>query len=263
MNGLIQIEPKMGVQRWALGFVGGKDTGNVPKSCFVCPLLYINQKRCQIHGPDIVIDSVVYQRPGTDDPVNQLWTPVCTYQRGGTPRAVSDSEVVYNVNVLGEIAAKQTGLEWAKSIGTNCDGFAGGAPCEHFVAIDDTGIDGNCDLMSKNQDSDSDSMSEHKGQSVDWDDCCNGHEGEHIDCAKAQELLQEQKDERSFMTRTIKDSPFMDPDRIIYRSGESQPVNTVPDYLQPKRSKCCGADMEAMPGSARKRCASCKKFQKG
>src|ERR1700676_1298353 len=121
---LVQIES--GVQRWALAFVGGKDTGDQPKSCFNCPFLYIHQKRCQIHGPDIVIDRVTKG--------GQVYTPVCCYQRGGTPLAVGDNEVVYNVNTLGNKAADQTGLEWAKSsTGTNCGGFKDGSPCQHFI----------------------------------------------------------------------------------------------------------------------------------
>jgi hypothetical protein len=177
---LIQIEPASGVQRWALAFVGGKDTGDVPKSCFNCPFLYINQKRCQIHGPDIVIDRAMKGK--------QVYTPVCCYQRGGTPLAVGDDKVVYNVNTLGDKAADQTGLEWAKSpTGTNCGGFKQGASCEHFVPTE--GHDGLCNLMSKEQDETSDAMSEHKGQSVDWDDCCDGHEGENISWREAQKLL--------------------------------------------------------------------------
>jgi hypothetical protein len=179
---LVQIESAIGVQRWALAFVGGKDTGNQPKSCFNCPFLYINQKRCQIHGPDIVIDRVI-----KDD---QQYTPVCVYQRGGTPLAVGNDEVVYNVNTLGDKAADQTGLEWAKSpTGTNCGGFKQGAPCEHFYVTDGKGEDGICLLMSEQQDETSDAMSEHKGRSVDWDDCCDGHEGENISWREAQKLL--------------------------------------------------------------------------
>lgn len=142
-----------GVQRWALAFVGGTDTGNQPKSCFVCPFLYLNQKRCQIHGPKIVIDRV--KKDG------ETYTPVCCYQRGGTPLVVDDDQVIYNVTTLGAEAADQTGLEWAKSpTGTNCGGFKEGAPCEHFVADDDKGQDGICALMSKQQDEASDAMSD-------------------------------------------------------------------------------------------------------
>ena len=43
--------------------------------------------------------------------------------------------------------------------------------------------------MSKEQDEASDAMSEHKGQSVDWDDCCDGHEGENISWREAQKLM--------------------------------------------------------------------------
>lgn len=178
---LVQIEPASGVQRWALAFVGGKDTGNAPKSCFVCPFLYINQKRCQIHGPDIIIDRATK--------VGEQYTPVCCYQRGGTPLAVGDDEVVYNVTTLGEKAADQTGLEWAKSpTGTNCGGFKQGAECEHFVT-DSKGVDGVCALMSQSQDETSNAMSEHQGTSVDWDDCCSGHEGENISWREAQKIL--------------------------------------------------------------------------
>lgn len=176
------VQVEKGVQRWALAFVGGKDTGNVPKSCFVCPFLYINQHRCQIHGPDIVIDRV--QKDG------EWYTPVCCYQRGGTPLAIADDEVVYNVNVLGDKAADQTGLEWSKTpTGTNCGGFKQGAPCEHFAVTDKKGEDGICKLMSESQDKSSDAMSEHKKNEVDWDDCCDGHEGEHIKWREAQNIL--------------------------------------------------------------------------
>lgn len=182
-----EVSTAVGVQRWALGFVGGKDTGNQPKSCFVCPFLYINQKRCQIHGPDIVIDRVMKD--------GDQYTPVCLYQRGGTPLAIGDDEVVYNVNVIGEMAADQTGLEWAKSpTGTNCGGFKQGAPCEHFDITDGKGIDGICLLMSKEQDEYSNAMSEHEGNTVDWDDCCDGHDGEHITWQEAQSLLKEDED---------------------------------------------------------------------
>jgi len=185
-DGLVQISS--GVQRWALAFVGGKDTGDQPKSCFNCPFLYINQKRCQIHGPDIVIDRVMKD--------GEVYTPVCVYQRGGTPLAVGDDEVVYNVNTLGEKAADQTGLEWAKSsTGTNCGGFKQGAPCKHFHVTDGKGEDGICLLMSKDQDEASDAMSEHKGQSVDWDDCCDGHEGENISWHEAQKLMPKEKED--------------------------------------------------------------------
>jgi hypothetical protein len=180
---LVQIEPASGVQRWALAFVGGKDTGDAPKSCFNCTFMYANQKRCQIQGPDIIIDRV---KKG-----DEVYTPVCTYQRGGTPLAVGDDRVVYNATTLGEKAADQTGLEWAKSpTGTNCGGFDQGAPCEYFITIDDKGVDGLCKLMSKDQDKTSDSMSEHKGQSVDWDDCCDGHDGESMEWREAQKILQ-------------------------------------------------------------------------
>jgi hypothetical protein len=179
---LVQIE--MGVQRWALAFVGGKDTGDAPKSCFNCAFLYAHQKRCQIHGPDIIIDRVTKS--------DKVYTPVCCYQRGGTPLAVGDDRVVYNATTLGEKAADQTGLEWAESpTGTNCGGFDQGAPCEHFVRTE--GNDGVCTLMAKNQDAASDAMSEHKGRSVDWDDCCDGHEGENISWREAQDLLKRQE----------------------------------------------------------------------
>lgn len=166
---LVQIEPSAGVQRWALAFVGGKETGNEPKSCFNCPFMYINQKRCQIHGPDIVIDRAM---KGT-----QQYTPVCVYQTGGTPRAVEDSQVVYNSTILGAKKAELSGLEWAKGPGTNCGGFAGGAECEHFIITDGKGVDGICGLMTTSD------------RDVDWDDCCDGHEGENISWQEAQKIL--------------------------------------------------------------------------
>ena len=156
-------------ERWALGWVGGKDTKNQPKSCFNCPNFYINQKRCQIIGPDIIIDSVVKD--------GQRYTPVCIYQNGGLPRTVSDSEAVYNSTLQGEKKADQAGLEWAKGPGTNCNGCNGGAPCKHFVVTDGKGVDGICDVMQK---------SDNK---VDWDDCCDAHNGESIEWREAQKLL--------------------------------------------------------------------------
>lgn len=167
------IEPDRGVARWALAFVGGKDTQphSEPKSCFNCPFLYLNQNRCQIHGPDIVIKRI-----------GDKYTPVCTYQKGGTPRKITDSEVVYNADVLGANAAESTGLEWAKSpTGTNCGGYKQGAPCEHFYVTDGKGIDGVCGLMKKID------------RDVDWDDCCDGHEGEHISWQEAQRILKEKQ----------------------------------------------------------------------
>jgi hypothetical protein len=156
-------------ERWALGWVGGKDTKNQPKSCFNCPNFYINQKRCQIIGPDIVIDSVLKN--------GERYTPVCIYQNGGLPRVVSDDEAVYNSTLQGPDKADQAGLEWAKGPGTNCGGYDGGAPCKHFVSTDGKGVDGYCNVMDK---SDND---------VDWDDCCDAHNGESIEWREAQRLL--------------------------------------------------------------------------
>jgi hypothetical protein len=179
---LVHIAPAAGVQRWALAFVGGGDTSNQPKSCFVCPFMYLNQKRCQIHGPKIVIDRL--KKSG------DVYTPVCVYQRGGTPLVVADDQVVYNATTLGAEAADQTGLEWSKTpTGTNCGGFREGAICEWFITEDEKGKDGICGLMSKDQDETSNAMSDHKGRDVDWDDCCDGHEGEHMEWREAQKIL--------------------------------------------------------------------------
>ena len=167
-----------GVQRWALAFVGGKDTKDEPKSCFDCNQMYLKQKRCMIHGPDIVIDRV--KKDG------KVYTPVCCYQRGGVPLKVE--KAIYNATTLGEKAADQTGLEWAESpTGTNCGGYKQGADCKHFSVT--SGNDGICLLMSEEQDAASNAMSEHKGREVDWDDCCDGHEGKNIPWREAQKLL--------------------------------------------------------------------------
>jgi hypothetical protein len=192
---LVQITPTAGVERWALGWVGGKETGNAPKSCFNCPFFYIGQKRCQIHGPDIVIDKV------TKD--GQQYTPVCIYQTGGTPLVVEDDRVVYNATILGPEKAELSALEWAKGSGTNCGGFAGGAPCEHFKPTDGKGVDGICELMAKGKLAEFypklAKAQEAKGhpspeaREVDWDDCCDGHEGAHISWQEAQELLKDNK----------------------------------------------------------------------
>jgi hypothetical protein len=157
------------IERWALGWVGGKDTKNQPKSCFNCPNFYILQKRCQLIGPDIIIDKVTK--------AGELYTPVCIYQNGGQPRTVTDDEAIYNASLLGPDKADQSGLEWAKGPGTNCHGCDGGTPCEHFTQTDDEGIDGTCDVM------------EESDNKVDWDDCCDAHKGEAMDWRDAQEIL--------------------------------------------------------------------------
>ena len=134
--------------------------------------------------------------------------------------AVCDDQVVYNANVLGEKAADQTGLEWAKSTtGTNCGGFKQGASCEHFVVTDGKGEDGLCNLMAKEQDETSDSMSEHKGQSVDWDDCCDGHEGENMPWREAQKLLPPNKSK--FKVEDLKFGP-----------SKSLPTNNDSEYVR-------------------------------
>lgn len=163
------VEIEVGLERWALGWVGGKDTGGDPKSCFNCPFLYVNQKRCSIHGPDIIIDNVMHE--------GEMWTPVCTYQNGGIPMAVPDYKVVYNATLLGEKKAEQTGLEWAKWPGTNCGGYNDGTPCEHFVETDGIGVDGVCNVMKPDD------------NEVDWDDCCDAHRGESIPWKLAQKIL--------------------------------------------------------------------------
>ena len=114
--------------------------------------------------------------------------------------AVEDDKVIYNATIQGPAKAELSALEWAKGPGTNCGGFAGGAPCEHFVVTDGKGINGVCGLMTATGKLSEfypqlAKMQEEKGhkdpdtRDVDWDDCCDGHEGEHITWQEAQELL--------------------------------------------------------------------------
>jgi hypothetical protein len=153
------------LERWAILFVGGKDTGGEPKSCFNCPHLFAKQKTCEYMGEGIVLERV--KKDG------ETYTPVCGYQIGGTP-AQTDSP-----KYLGKKDPEELGLEWAKGKGTNCFGHAGGAPCRHFVPTQ--GEDGLCEVMLEND------------NEVDSDDCCAAHLGPSIPWQEAQRLLKKEK----------------------------------------------------------------------
>jgi hypothetical protein len=149
-----------GLERWAILFVGGKDTGGKPKSCFVCPHLLEKQKTCEYMSAGIRIERVFKD--------GKKYTPVCGYQIGGTPTKTDSPKY------LGK-DPEELGLEWAEGEGTNCYGHAGGAPCKHFAPI--KGEDGTCRVMKK---------SDNK---VDSDDCCAAHKGPSIATEEAQRLL--------------------------------------------------------------------------
>ena len=157
-------ETEKGLDRWAILFVGGKDTNREPKSCFNCPHLFEKQRTCEYIGTSVKIETL--KKDG------QIYTPVCGYQIGGKP-TITD-----NPKYLGGKDPEELGLEWAKGKGTNCYGWAGGAPCEHFDHTE--GEDGTCDLMKK---------SDNK---VDSDDCCAAHLGESIPWKEAQSILKGQ-----------------------------------------------------------------------
>lgn len=148
------------LERWALLFVGGKDTNGQPKSCFNCPHLLEKQEACEYMNPAVVIRRLTVG--------GQVYTPVCGYQIGGLP-TVTDKPAYMGKD------PEELGLEWAKGTGTNCDGYEGGAPCKRFVAAQ--GHDGTCAAM------------EDKDNKVDWDDCCAAHLGPMMPWQEAQEKL--------------------------------------------------------------------------
>jgi hypothetical protein len=149
------------LDRWAILFVGGKDTNGEPKSCFNCPHFFEKQEACEYMGPSITIRRITKG--------GQVYTPVCGYQIGGLPTSTDDP------HYLGGKEPDELGLEWAKGTGTNCYGYDGGAPCQHFKHIE--GDDGTCELMKE---------SDNK---VDADDCCAAHLGESMKWQEAQRIL--------------------------------------------------------------------------
>jgi hypothetical protein len=155
MPGLVKLD------RWAILFVGGKDTDGEPKSCFNCPHLFSEQEACEYMGPGVVIREA--RKNG------RSYTPVCGYQIGGEPTKTDDPKY------LGGKDPEELGLEWALGKGTNCDGHAGGAPCGHFQSTE--GDDGICELMKEGD------------NEVDADDCCAAHLGPSITWQEAQKIL--------------------------------------------------------------------------
>ena len=145
------------LERWALLFVGGKDTNGQPKSCKNCPHMLVKQEACEYMGPHVIL------RPITID--GQVYTPVCGYQIGGLPTTTD------NPTYMGK-DPDEMGLEWAKGTGTNCYGYADGAPCERFIHTE--GNDGVCAIMADDD------------NKVDWDDCCAAHKGAFMDWRMAQ-----------------------------------------------------------------------------
>lgn len=155
------------LDRWAILFVGGKDTNNQPKSCFNCPHLFVKQNTCEYMGPDILLKKIVQD--------GKQFTPVCGYQIGGLPTA--EDEPKY----LGGKSPDELGLEWAEGTGTNCYGFQGGASCDHFVHTEDE--DGTCEVMKP------------ENNKVDSDDCCAAHLGRSMPWQQAQQILKSEIDE--------------------------------------------------------------------
>ena len=178
---LIQIK----LDRWAILFVYGKDTNGQPKSCFNCPHMFQQQQTCEYMGPDIILKTV------TKD--GKTYTPVCGYQIGGLP-TVTDKPIY-----LGGKSPDELGLEWAEGTGANCDGFAGGAPCQLFEPTE--GHDGNCKAMKDLGIEDT---------KVDWDDCCAAHLGPSIPWEEAQQLIKAESSEEEFGAA------------YKYRAGESK-----------------------------------------
>jgi hypothetical protein len=152
------------LERWAILFVGGKDTNGQPKSCLNCPHFLEKQEACEYISPEVIIRQLKVK--------GQLYTPVCGYQIGGLP-TVTDKPAFMGKD------PEELGLEWAKGTGTNCDGYDGGAPCEHFVSTHDH--DGTCDVMTEDD------------NKVDWDDCCAAHRGSSMPWRDAQERIKRSK----------------------------------------------------------------------
>jgi hypothetical protein len=149
------------LERWAILFVGGKDTNREPKSCYNCPHMFSKQKTCEYMGDGISLE-IVYKD-------GDLYTPVCGYQIGGKP-VETDSP-----KYIGKKDPDELGLEWAKGKGTNCFGYGQGAPCRHFVPTE--GEDGLCEAMLETD------------NEVDSDDCCAAHLGPSIPWKEAQQLI--------------------------------------------------------------------------
>lgn len=150
------------LERWALSFVGGKDTNGQPKSCFNCPHLLKTQETCEYMNPNIIMRQITVG--------DKLYTPVCIMQIGGLPTETDKP------TYMGK-DPDMLGLEWAEGTGTNCDGYADGAPCKHFVSTHDH--DGICDVMKEDD------------NAVDWDDCCAAHKGKFLDWKIAQTKIAE------------------------------------------------------------------------
>src|SRR5579859_1986156 len=172
MSELVKLE------RWAIMFVGGKDTNGQPKSCLNCPHLYQKQETCAYMNPNVILRHIIVDESESGGSAEQLYTPVCGYQIGGLP-TLTDKPTYMGKD------PDELGLEWAKGTGTNCDGFAGGAPCERFTSTE--GHDGTCEAM------------EEDDNKVDWDDCCAAHKGEFMEWPEAQLMIagREIEDERT------------------------------------------------------------------
>jgi len=156
------------IERWGLLFVGGKDTNGQPKSCFNCPHMMAKQETCAYIGPEVILKHLTVD--------GQLYTPVCGYQIGGLP-TVTDKPTYMGKD------PDELGLEWAKGTGTNCGGYANGAPCERFVPTE--GNDGTCAIMTDDD------------NKVDWDDCCAAHKGSSMDWKEAQQRIQAEGSQES------------------------------------------------------------------
>lgn len=159
------IQPLVALDKWAIGYVTEASLGGKPAACEYCSLLYINQGRCAIIGPDIVIGGV--EQDGV------VYRPVCSQQDPGTPMKVEDADVEYRSTLLGPEKADEVGLEWARGKGTNCGGKNEGAMCQaHYLPI--SNLRGRCRPLQAE---------------VSPGDCCAAHNGASMDWRAAQELL--------------------------------------------------------------------------
>jgi hypothetical protein len=149
------------LDRWAILFVGGKDTNGQPKSCFNCPHMLAKQETCAYMNPNVILRRIMVD--------GQVYTPVCGYQIGGLP-TVTDNPVYMGKD------PDMLGIEWTKGVGTNCYGFEGGVPCEHFTHTE--GVDGTCNVMIETD------------NKVDSDDCCSAHLGPFMPWQEAQERIE-------------------------------------------------------------------------
>lgn len=153
---------------WAVLLVKGGDYDHKPFSCFNCHMLIEPAKRCAIHGPKIIIDSVEAR--------GKTWNPVCGLWDGGKPM----EKEMYPASDDPDM----TGLEWVLGKGTNCGGMHSGRGCsKHYLEESSSGNgSGFCRVIQRD---------------VEGTDCCGANESlnpaESMDWREAQGLLKKEK----------------------------------------------------------------------